>query len=92
MASIRAFRSLRSSVSSSGQYLNPAAKGTHIQSPIASSLGLRRCYATEDAAAVEAPEYLDENERKIFGIIKTELKPTKLEVRLYLPCRLQACA
>ncbi|KAK5118272.1 hypothetical protein LTR62_002785 [Meristemomyces frigidus] len=42
---------------------------------------LRRWYATEPATSVEAPDYLDENERKIFQTLKTELQPTKLEVQ-----------
>ncbi|KAK4546647.1 hypothetical protein LTR36_001864 [Oleoguttula mirabilis] len=41
----------------------------------------RRCYATESASTVEPPDYLDENERKIFDTIKSELHPTKLEVQ-----------
>jgi len=41
---------------------------------------VQRFYATDSPAALEAPEYLDENERKIFGIIKESLKPERLEV------------
>merc|ERR1712000_645129 len=42
---------------------------------------LSRNYASEAASSgVEAPDYLDERERKIFDTIKGELHPTKLEV------------
>lgn len=41
---------------------------------------ISRSYATESPAAVEAPDYLDEGERKIFDTIKQELQPVKLEV------------
>ncbi|KAK4561836.1 hypothetical protein LTR86_004516 [Recurvomyces mirabilis] len=43
--------------------------------------GIRRWYATEPASTVEAPDYLDESERKIFQTLKTELQPTRLEVQ-----------
>lgn len=44
---------------------------------------LSRNYASEAASSgVEAPDYLDERERKIFDTIKGELHPTKLEVGL----------
>ena len=43
-----------------------------------------RTYSTENApsveAPVEAPHYLDENERRIFDTLKSELRPSKLEV------------
>ncbi|KAI7279854.1 hypothetical protein KC345_g5132 [Hortaea werneckii] len=43
---------------------------------------LSRNYASEAASSgVEAPDYLDERERKIFDTIKGELHPTKLEVQ-----------
>ncbi|TKA25068.1 hypothetical protein B0A50_06132 [Salinomyces thailandicus] len=42
---------------------------------------ISRSYATESPAAVEAPDYLDEGERKIFDTIKQELQPVKLEVQ-----------
>ncbi|GAB1741804.1 hypothetical protein NU219Hw_g7212t1 [Hortaea werneckii] len=42
---------------------------------------LSRSYASEAASGVEAPDYLDERERKIFDTIKGELHPTKLEVQ-----------
>ncbi|KAI6834580.1 hypothetical protein KC340_g4614 [Hortaea werneckii] len=43
---------------------------------------LSRSYASEAASSgVEAPDYLDERERKIFDTIKGELHPTKLEVQ-----------
>jgi hypothetical protein len=41
---------------------------------------LQRCYASTAESAVEAPDYLDEQERKIFDTLKSELQPTKLEV------------
>ncbi|KAK3628877.1 hypothetical protein LTR56_018362 [Elasticomyces elasticus] len=40
-----------------------------------------RAYSTGTAATVEAPDYLDESERKIFATLKAELQPTKLEVQ-----------
>ncbi|KAK0941023.1 hypothetical protein LTR29_007441 [Friedmanniomyces endolithicus] len=44
-----------------------------------------RAYSTETAPAaevpVEAPHYLDENERRIFNTLTSELRPTKLEVQ-----------
>ena len=40
-----------------------------------------RCFATEQAVpSVEAPDYLNDAERKIFDTIRQELRPTKLEV------------
>ena len=40
-----------------------------------------RRYATEPSSStIEAPDYLDENELKIFDILKSKLSPTKLEV------------
>ena len=42
---------------------------------------ISRSYASEAVSPVEAPDYLDEGERKIFDTIKQELQPTKLEVR-----------
>ncbi|KAK5744905.1 hypothetical protein LTR17_001656 [Elasticomyces elasticus] len=40
-----------------------------------------RAYSNGTASAVEAPDYLDESERKIFATLKAELQPTKLEVQ-----------
>ncbi|KAK3624602.1 hypothetical protein LTR56_020949 [Elasticomyces elasticus] len=40
-----------------------------------------KAYSTETASTVEAPDYLDESERKIFATLKAELQPTKLEVQ-----------
>ncbi|TKA61764.1 hypothetical protein B0A55_11461 [Friedmanniomyces simplex] len=40
-----------------------------------------RTYSTESTSSVEAPDYLDENERRIFDTLKSELQPTKLEVQ-----------
>jgi len=45
-----------------------------------------RSYAADGASAVEAPDYLDEAERKIFDTLQHELQPTKLEV-----CYLEVC-
>ncbi|KAI7343871.1 hypothetical protein KC354_g15438 [Hortaea werneckii] len=45
-------------------------------------ISISRNYASEAASSgVEAPDYLDERERKIFDTIKGELHPTKLEVQ-----------
>ncbi|TKA73342.1 hypothetical protein B0A55_06784 [Friedmanniomyces simplex] len=40
-----------------------------------------KTYSTESTSSVEAPDYLDENERRIFDTLKSELRPTKLEVQ-----------
>ncbi|CZT24875.1 related to AIM1  len=41
----------------------------------------QRHYSTPASSPVEAPEYLDANEAKIFATIKEALQPTKLEVQ-----------
>ena len=41
-----------------------------------------RSYSSEaPASAVEAPDYLDEKELKVFNMLKEALKPVRLEVR-----------
>lgn len=58
----------------------PLVKPVLAQRP-STSIFLSRNYASDAASSgVEAPDYLDERERKIFDTIKGELHPTKLEV------------
>ena len=43
-----------------------------------------RLYSESATKKVEPPDYLSEEERKVFGMIKDGLNPTKLEVGLFV--------
>ena len=86
MAAFRSSMALRSYIPTARLSTSIAARRAQTLPPKVSTFGVARSYATDNASAVAAPDYLDESERKIFGILKDSLKPEKLEVGL-LACR-----
>lgn len=74
LGSSRTFATSRIAVSASRQALYQPAKHTSI-------FASTRAYSSEaPTSAVEPPDYLDENELKVFNKLKEALKPEKLEV------------
>ena len=74
LGSSRTFATSRIAVSGPRQAFFQSAKSTSI-------FASTRAYSSEaPTSAVEPPDYLDENELKIFNKLKEALKPERLEV------------
>ena len=77
MSAFRISTAIRSSLGASR--LAPLQRTPFLNSKVLTH-SPQRCYATDSTSAVAPPDYLDESERKIFGILKESLRPEKLEV------------
>jgi hypothetical protein len=74
IGSSRTFATYRIAISTPRQALSQPIKSTLI-------FASTRAYSSEaPTSAVEPPDYLDENELKVFNKLKEALKPERLEV------------